>query len=128
MKKEETVKFLMKRTEEVGFIAALHEAFGASAKFKTEFSESVLERSIDSLDFSVRASNALKRSGVHTVGGVIELIGSDSLIGIRNLGKKTQNEIKTRILLFSFEELSPYEKRRFFETAYDLNDTGMGGS
>ena len=75
------------------------------------------DTSIDDVEFSPRAEHSLKRAGVFTIGGVIDLITDDGLLRIRNLGKKTQNEIKTRILAFGYDRLSEVEKKRFF---YDI--------
>ena len=69
------------------------------------------------MEFSPRAEHSLKRAGVFTIGGVIDLIVDDDLLRIRNLGKKTQNEIKKRILAFGYERLTEVEKKRFF---YDI--------
>jgi DNA-directed RNA polymerase alpha subunit len=69
------------------------------------------------MDFSVRANNALKREGLFTLGEIVDLIMGEGLMRIRNLGKKTENEIKTRLLAFGYAQLSDAEKRRFF---YDL--------
>jgi DNA-directed RNA polymerase alpha subunit len=56
----------------------------------------------------------MKRAGIFTIGEVIDLIASEDLTRIRNLGKKTVNEIKTRILLFGYDKLTENEKKRFF--------------
>lgn len=58
-----------------------------------------------------RASNALKRASVFTIGEAIDLIADDGLLKVRNLGKKTQNEIKTRILMFGYERLTEAENK-----------------
>jgi DNA-directed RNA polymerase alpha subunit len=63
----------------------------------------------------------MKRVGVFTIGEVINLIASDGLLRIRNLGKKTQNEIKTRILVFGYERLTENERKRFFYDVVDKN-------
>ena len=52
-----------------------------------------------------------------TLGEIVDLIMGEGLMRIRNLGKKTENEIKTRLLAFGYAQLSDAEKRRFF---YDL--------
>lgn len=40
----------------------------------------------------------IKRAGLFAVRNVIEAISNDELIRIRNLGKKSMNEIRTRIM------------------------------
>lgn len=56
--------------------------------------------SIDSTELSKRSQNALHRAGIHTVGDMLEL-SEESLIGIRNLGKKSIEEILTKIEEYS---------------------------
>lgn len=117
MKKDEIVSELLRSTNEHGLIATLYGAVGKSVKVSIPFSQRACDTSIDDLDFSVRANNSMKRVGVFTVGEVIDLIASNELLCIRNLGKKTQNEIKTRVLEFGFERLTENEKKRFM---YDI--------
>ena len=57
--------------------------------------------SVDSIDLSVRSSNALHRAGIHTVGAMI-LQTEESLADIRNLGSKSIQEI--------LEKISEYKK------------------
>jgi DNA-directed RNA polymerase alpha subunit len=62
----------------------------------------------------VRASNSLKRAGVFTVGDIIDLIrGEEGLKKVRNLGKKTENEIKTKVLAFGYSRLTENEQKQF---------------
>lgn len=51
---------------------------------------------IDRIDLSVRSMNALHRAGVHTVNDMLSL-DEDSLSNIRNLGKKSIEEILKKI-------------------------------
>ena len=117
MKKEEIVNELLKSANEIGVVAALYEAFGKCVKVSIPFSQKACDTSIDELDFSVRASNAMKRASIFTIGQAIDLIADDGLLQIRNLGKKTQNEIKTRILDFGYSRLTEAERKRF---SYDI--------
>ena len=117
MEKEKIVEELLQATEQHGLIVTLHAVFGKNIKIRVPFSKKSCDMSIDDICFSPRANNSLKRSGIFTVGEIINLIEDDELIRIRNLGKKTQNEIKTRILAFGYDNLNLTEKKRFF---YDL--------
>jgi DNA-directed RNA polymerase alpha subunit len=45
------------------------------------------------------------------------------LIHIRNLGKKTFNEIQTKILVFGYERLTEKEKQQFFVDLVERNCT-----
>ena len=111
----------MRSANENGLITTLYSVFGKCVKVSIPFGQKECETSIDELDFSVRANNSMKRVGVFTIGEVIDLIASDGLLRIRNLGKKTQNEIKTRILVFGYERLTENERKRFFYDVVDKN-------
>ncbi len=56
----------------------------------------MLERSIDELEFSVRAYNCLKRAGINTVGDLVNK-SEDEMIRVRNLGKKSLLEVKEKL-------------------------------
>ena len=58
--------------------------------------EKVLEMSIEELELSVRSSNCLRRADIHTVEQLINKT-EDEMSKIRNLGKKSLNEIKKRL-------------------------------
>jgi len=51
---------------------------------------------IEDLNLSVRAYNCLKRSGLMTVGQVLEK-SEDELLTLRNFGRKSYDELKTRL-------------------------------
>jgi len=104
-----------------GLVDTLHTIFGNNIKTSIAFSKSACETSIDTLEFSVRASNALKRSGLMTVRDVIDAIADEKLMHIRNLGRKSYNEIKTRILKYGYDQLSEKEKIAFFLDLIERN-------
>ena len=121
MNKKEIANELLKSANENGLIETLYGVFGKSVKVSIPFSTKSCDTSIDEVDFSPRAEHSLKRAGAFTIGGVIDLIADDGLLKIRNLGKKTQNEIKTRILAFGYERLTDVEKERFFRDVMARN-------
>ena len=55
---------------------------------------------IESLDLSVRVFNSLKRTGVTTVGDVIELLdkGEEAVMSIRNFGEKSLDELQEKMV------------------------------
>ena len=117
MNKDEIVNELVKSADKIGVVETLYATLGKRVKLIIPFSLKAAETSIDNLDFSVRANNSMQRAGIFTIGEIIDLIADDGLLRIRNLGKKTQNEIKTRILVFGYERLTENERKRFF---YDM--------
>ncbi len=52
---------------------------------------------IEQLDLSVRVFNSLKRTGITTVGEVLEMLerGTDAMLAIRNFGEKSLEELTT---------------------------------
>ncbi|MDZ7727740.1 MAG: DNA-directed RNA polymerase subunit alpha C-terminal domain-containing protein [Dehalococcoidia bacterium] len=53
--------------------------------------------SIEDLQLSVRAYNCLKRSGLMTVGQVLEK-SEDELLSLRNFGRKSYDELRDRLI------------------------------
>lgn len=121
MKKDAVVNELLRAANENGLITTIYGVFGKCVKVSIPFSSKACEMSIDDIDFSPRANNSLKRAGVFTIGEIIDLIADDGLLRIRNLGKKTQNEIKTRVLAFGYERLTENEKKYFFYDVVEKN-------
>jgi DNA-directed RNA polymerase subunit alpha len=60
----------------------------------------VAETPVESLDLSVRVFNSLKRTGITTVGDVLELLekGDQAVMSIRNFGEKSLDELRTKML------------------------------
>ena len=121
MRKEEIVNELLNSVDRNGLVTTLYGVFGRSVKVSIPFSQRACDMSIDDIDFSPRANNSLKRAGIFTIGEIIDLIADDGLIRIRNLGKKTQNEIKTRIMVFGYERLNEKDKKYFFYDVIERN-------
>jgi DNA-directed RNA polymerase subunit alpha len=63
--------------------------------------EKILEMTIEELDLSVRSFNCLKRAGINTVD---DLIGKSEteMMKVRNLGKKSFDEVKEKLLSLGF--------------------------
>ncbi len=55
---------------------------------------------IENLDLSVRVFNSLKRTGVTTVGDVLDLLdkGEEAMMSIRNFGEKSLDELREKML------------------------------
>jgi DNA-directed RNA polymerase subunit alpha len=54
---------------------------------------------IENLDLTVRVFNSLKRTGITTVGDVLELLdkGEEAILSIRNFGEKSLAELKEKL-------------------------------
>lgn len=121
MDKLELLSLLLKTEKYCGITATLYLFYGTNIRMKIAYSRKTCDTSIDDMQLSVRAWNALKRVGVNTIGELIDVIQEDGLMKIRNLGKKSMTEIKTRILETGFRDLTETEKIRYFEYVIDNN-------
>ena len=63
--------------------------------------DKVLEMTIEELDLSVRAFNCLKRAGVNSVGDLINK-SPDEMMKVRNLGKKSLEEVISKLEALGF--------------------------
>ena len=121
MIKETVVNELVASAEQNGLIATLYSVFGKSVKVSIPFSRKTLDSSVDDIDFSVRSSNALKRTGLMQVGEVVDAIEDERLPKVRNLGKKSYVEIQTKLLALGYSKLTEVEKKRFFYDVLERN-------
>jgi DNA-directed RNA polymerase subunit alpha len=73
---------------------------------ESKISNEAIETPIESLDLSVRVFNSLKRTGVTTIGDVIELIdkGETAMLSIRNFGEKSLTELRAKMIEKGFLE------------------------
>ncbi len=84
---------------------------------KKEISSEFLRIEVAELNLSVRSYNCLKRAGCNTIGDILALTDEDEngLRKIRNLGKRSEEEIIERI-------------RQFREEYKETGDAGPGNS
>ncbi len=73
----------------------------AEEKFEAlrTISSEAADMPIENLDLSVRVFNSLKRTGVTTVGEVVELLekGEEAVMSIRNFGEKSLDELRQKM-------------------------------
>jgi DNA-directed RNA polymerase subunit alpha len=57
------------------------------------------EKPIEELDLSVRVFNSLKRTGITTIGDVLDMLdrGADAMLAIRNFGEKSLDELTEKL-------------------------------
>ena len=67
--------------------------------------EKVLEMSIDELELSVRSYNCLKRAGINTVEELTNKT-SDDMMKVRNLGRKSLEEVLAKLKAVSYTHLT----------------------
>lgn len=65
----------------------------------TDGNKQTLEMTVEELDLSVRSFNCLKRANIHKVGDLIER-SEDDMMKVRNLGKKSLDEVVAKLAQF----------------------------
>lgn len=70
--------------------------------------EKILEMTIEDLDLSVRSFNCLKRAGINTVDDLINK-SEEEMMKVRNLGKKSFDEVKGKLQSLGFDLSSEEE-------------------
>jgi len=71
------------------------ESTGSGSRLSSELAETPVE----ALDLSVRVFNSLKRTGITTVGDVLDLLekGETAVMSIRNFGEKSLDELRQKM-------------------------------
>lgn len=99
-----SAKILMGHLQHLAGVSAESLAAMAEDVEEEEPEEEEIEIPIEELDLSVRVFNSLKRTGITTVGEVLELYekGDDALLSIRNFGVKSLSELKEKLIEHEF--------------------------
>ena len=121
MNKADVVNTLIQSADSNGLIRTIYSIFGKSVRVRIPFGEKTLDSSVDEIDFSVRSSNCLKRTGMMQIRDVVEAIEDERLLRVRNLGKTSYSEIQTKLLVLGYSKLSAIEKKQFFFDLLDRN-------
>jgi DNA-directed RNA polymerase subunit alpha len=81
-------------SEETLTVPVEHEVPGA------RLTSEVAETPVEALDLSVRVFNSLKRTGITTVGDVLDLLekGDTAVMSIRNFGEKSLDELRQKMV------------------------------
>lgn len=125
MNKTQLPEKLLAAAEQIGLPLTIYSFFGNGIRVNLELSKAACGTVIEDLTFSVRSQNALKRAGLFTVRDVVRALSQDELGKIRNLGRKSISEIKTRILVFGYEALGTEGRLDFFRDLIAHNPENM---
>jgi len=89
----EHLRFIAGISEETLSIVVEQEVSG------TRLSTEMAETPVEALDLSVRVFNSLKRTGITTVGDVLDLLekGEQAVMSIRNFGEKSLDELRDKM-------------------------------
>lgn len=95
---------------------------GGVLKFPVFLRKEFTEADIGELDLSVRSFNCLKRAGYHNVGELLQHIERrEDLLQIRNLGKKSADEIMLNLFIFHYDTLNAEKQKTYMERVRILN-------
>ena len=88
------LRFMAGISEETLTVPIEHEVPG------TRLTSEVAETPVEALDLSVRVFNSLKRTGITTVGDVLDLLekGDTAVMSIRNFGEKSLDELRQKMV------------------------------
>ncbi len=113
--------YLCKVANQYGFIETMYTVFGDNFSVSIPIGKETIATDLSELSLSVRAYNGLRRSGIFTLGDLVETLQQNALPCIRNLGRKSISEIKTKMLNYCYQQLLNDEKIMFFQKMIDKN-------
>jgi DNA-directed RNA polymerase subunit alpha len=108
-----SAQILMAHLRDISGVTEESLLLAADVEEEPRLSSEVFDRPIETLDLSVRVFNSLKRTGITTVGEVLEMLekGPDAMLSIRNFGEKSLDELKERLQEKGFlDEEEPAEQ------------------
>jgi DNA-directed RNA polymerase subunit alpha len=108
-----SAQILMAHLRDISGVTEESLLLAADVEEEPRLSSEIYERPIETLDLTVRVFNSLKRTGITTVGEVLEMLekGPDAMLSIRNFGEKSLDELKERLQEKGYlDEEEPAEK------------------
>ena len=113
---------LFENAEQFGRVCALA-PFGGDVKISIPLTKRFCDRKTEELDLSVRSLNGLKREGILTLRQLSDAVmGGVGLSGVKNIGKKSISEIKTKLLVSAYRDLNDKERLEFWYKLLELNN------
>lgn len=92
-------------------------------RFAMYINSTLMSADLADLDLSVRACNGLKRGGYSSIGDLVSRIsGREDLYKIRNLGKKSVDEIMLALFIYQYEMLNPDKKAAYLNEFVNMNE------
>jgi DNA-directed RNA polymerase subunit alpha len=94
-----SAQILMAHLRDISGVTEESLMLAAEVEEEPRLASEIFERPIETLDLSVRVFNSLKRTGITTVGEVLDMLekGPDAMLSIRNFGDKSLDELKERL-------------------------------
>lgn len=99
-------------------------------RFNVYLSKKELDENLSVLDLSQRSINCLRRAGFNTLRDLLNAISvtgdersKEKLLRLRNLGRKSAEEILLTIMCYQFQILSDRERKEYLQDIVKLNST-----
>ena len=97
-------------------------------RFNVYLSKKELDENLSVLDLSQRSINCLRRAGFNTLRDLLNAISvtgdeksKEKLLRLRNLGRKSAEEILLTIMCYQFQILSDMERKEYLQDIVRLN-------
>ena len=95
---------------------------GDRFRYPIYMGKTLMETDLMTMELSVRSYNCLKRAGFSTVGDLVNGIdGKKDLLKIRNLGRKSADEIMLGLFYFQYDILPVEKRERYMKRVRELN-------
>lgn len=102
---------------------------GGKFRFVVYQGMEAMDADIAELNLSVRPYNCLKRAGYQTINEVVSAVERrEDLLKVRNMGKKSADEVMLKIFLYNYEHLRPEKRRAYIEKVKGMNQEKDGVS
>lgn len=111
---------MKERADKIGLLSCIAETEMPTVIPLALYKERFANIDISELALTVRSSNGLMRAGITNYAKLNNLIFGNGLLSIRNLGIKSQKEIRDAFLCDCYSRLLPYEKAEFWQST--IND------
>ncbi|MGD8554207.1 MAG: DNA-directed RNA polymerase subunit alpha [Anaerolineales bacterium] len=94
-----SAQILMAHLRDIAGVTEERLLLAAEEEEEPKIPSEIYDRPIETLDLSVRVFNSLKRTGITTVGEVLDMLekGPEAMLSIRNFGEKSLDELKERL-------------------------------
>jgi len=95
----QSAQILMAHLRDIGGVSEESLMATAEREEKPRLASEIYDTPIENLDLSVRVFNSLKRTGITTVGEVLDMLekGPEAMLSIRNFGEKSLEELQERL-------------------------------
>lgn len=94
-----SAQLLMAHVKDLAGVTEESLTLAAEEEEEPAIDSEVYETPIENLDLSVRVFNSLKRTGITTIGEVLDMLdkGEEAMLAIRNFGEKSLEELTERL-------------------------------